>query len=88
MRLTLRVENDNYLDVEIIPQKNLIVIHSPIPEIDEETFMDIAKMGNYNIYLPITDTLYKVTNSRDEELTTKMALTVMSVLTHFIVTDK
>ena len=55
MRLTLRLQNDNYLDVNVNIEKRELTLLSPAPDITLEQLMKLSDELHYKINLYITD---------------------------------
>lgn len=54
MKLTIRLTDDRYIDVELNPATREITILSPIPDIEKETLYTLSEEFRYTINLPIT----------------------------------
>lgn len=54
MRLTLRLENDRYLDIILDTRNHEITILSPIPDTDLKALSELVAQYHLTINLPIT----------------------------------
>jgi hypothetical protein len=54
MRLTLRLENDRYLDIILDTRNHEITILSPIPDTDLKVLSELVAQYHLTINLPIT----------------------------------
>lgn len=59
MQFTIKLENDRYLDLLLIPSKRILVIMSPIPNLTEDELTELVAAFNYTIILPLTGVEYK-----------------------------
>lgn len=57
MRLTLRLSNDNYIDVGLDIAKRQLILLSPVPEITESQLLQLSDDYHFEIILPLTGTL-------------------------------
>lgn len=57
MQFTIKLKNDRYLDLLLLPSKRILVILSPIPDLTEEQLKDLVATFNYKVALPLTDIL-------------------------------
>ena len=55
MRLTLRLQDDNYLDVDVNIEKRELTLISPVPNITAEQLCKLADQTHYTINLLITE---------------------------------
>lgn len=91
MRLTIKTQQEHYVDILIEPSEKIIYFLSPIPEITEEDLEGLCDSFGYTIRLPITGEQLR---PEPEKLATPaqldfldqliMLLSVMS----FVITDK
>lgn len=56
MRLTVRLQDERYLDMTINTSKRECIFNTPIPEITVDELQQLANKNNYILHLPITDT--------------------------------
>ena len=54
MKLTIRLKDERYIDVELDTINRELTILSPIPDIEKETLYTLSKEFRYTINLPIT----------------------------------
>lgn len=59
MQFTIKLKNDRYLDLLLLPSKRLLVILSPIPDLTEEQLTDLVAAFGYSVALPLTDTVFE-----------------------------
>lgn len=88
MRLTLKVTENEYIDFEIDIQNKLVTILSPIPNLTEEEFKKIVALSAYNVFLPITSTLYKIKSYEPDIPDPKTSIGIVLLLTNYLITDK
>lgn len=55
MRLTLRVENDNYIEVNINLKERTVEFISPIPDLTEKQLFRLCDKFHFRMLLPITE---------------------------------
>ena len=59
MQFTIKLKNDRYLDLLLLPSKRVLVILSPIPDLTEEQLTDLVAAFGYSVALPLTDTMFE-----------------------------
>lgn len=95
MQLTLRLEDDNYLDLNIDISKREIYFLSPIPNLSLERLMELSDQLHWSIVLPITEQIIEpeVTNLPTEEIKeyytpdTETAITLLLGLCNMMVSE-
>lgn len=88
MRLTLKVTETEYIDFEIDIQNKLVKILSPIPNLTEDDLKDLVALSAYDVFLPITSTLYKIKNYEQDIPDPKTSIGIILLLTNYLITDK
>ena len=95
MKLTIRLKDDRYIDVELNPTSRELTILSPIPDIKKETLYTLSKEFRYTINLPITkliiipkdktpDYSYEIS----EDLDTLNILSLILLFSNYIVLEE
>lgn len=90
MRLTLRAENDRYVDILIDPTYRELTFLSPIPDLTLEDLCKIADDTQHVINLPITgDRIVpdKAAVSNDCATTLKDLLRVICYLDDYVISE-
>lgn len=59
MQFTIKLKDDRYLDLLLIPSKQTLVILSPIPDLTKEQLTDLVVAFGYTIILPLTGVEYE-----------------------------
>lgn len=83
MRLTLRTENDNYIDVDIDISERTITFLSPIPNLTEEELFNLADDFHVTVILPISgeQVVPETSSISPEDIENKYTLSTYEVLT-------
>lgn len=79
MRLTVRLENNNYLDLEINFNNQEITFLSGIPNTELDDLMQLADEYNFTFNLPITDHVIEP-EIKDKILTEASVVDVLTLL--------
>lgn len=59
MQFTIKLKDDRYLDLLLLPSKRILVIMSPIPNLTETQLTDLVAAFGYTIILPLTSIKYE-----------------------------
>lgn len=88
MRLTLRLVNEQYLDIYIdIHERKLLFINA-IPDISRNDLQELANKYYFKLYLPITEEVIEpVLIPKPKDLSTKKLLATLLTLVNNIVTE-
>lgn len=88
MRFTVRLENDNYLDLEFRLDTETLCIHSPIPEITKDEIHKLAAILGYKIHLVITNEVVLPKDYKRKKMSNYSRLQIVCKMLEMIVTDK
>lgn len=88
MRFTVRLENDNYLDLEFDLKSGTLYIHSPIPEITKDEIHKLAAILGYKIHLVITNEVVLPKDYTRKKMSNYSRLQIVCKMLEMIVTDK
>ena len=88
MRFTVRLENDNYLDLEFRLDTGTLYIHSPIPEITKDEINKLAAILGYKIHLVITNEVILPKSYKRKSMSNYSRLLVVCKMLEMIITDK
>lgn len=88
MRFTVRLENDNYLDLEFRLDTETLYIHSPIPEITKDEIHKLAEILGYKIHLVITDEEILPKNYKRKSMSNYSRLLIVCKMLGMVITDK
>lgn len=91
MDLTIRAQNDNYIDLSIDTVKRSVCFMSPIPDIQLTALMELCDKYQYTFILPITGEQITpdkpFTLEQIEELDTVDALSVILEAANIIISE-
>lgn len=62
MRFTIRLKDDDYVDLEFDYRRGELCIHSPLPNITRKQLTKLASTLGWKIHLKITDEIYLPSN--------------------------
>ena len=89
MRLTLRVKENNYIDIDIDFNNRYLVFLSGVPDTELEDLMQLADDFNFKILFPITDE--QITPDKDNPIINEVsvieALQMLLALSTIVVTE-
>lgn len=68
MEFTIKLKNDRYLDLVLFPSKRILVINSPIPDLDKSDLEDLVAAFGYKIALSLTSEMYSFKIQKDKEV--------------------
>lgn len=68
MEFTIKLKNDRYLDLVLFPSKHILVINSPIPDLDKSDLEDLVAAFGYKIALPLTGEMYDFKIQEDKKV--------------------
>lgn len=88
MRFTIRLENDNYLDLEFRLDTGTLYIHSPIPEITKDEIHKLATVLGYKIYLVITNEVILPKDYKQQKMNNFHRLLIVCKMLEMVITDK
>lgn len=88
MRFTVRLENDNYLDLEFRLDTETLYIHSPIPEISDKEIHKLATVLGYKIHLVITNEVILPRNYKRKSMSNYSRLLIVCKMLEMVITDK
>lgn len=88
MRFTIRLENDNYLDLEFRLDTGTLYIHSPIPEITSKQLYKLASILGYKIHLVITGDVILPRNYKQQKMNNFHRLLIVCKMLEMTITDK
>ena len=95
MRLTIRLKNERYLDIDLDISNRVCTILSPIPDIERETLYTLSKEFRYTINLPITQTTIIPEDKTpdyeyelSEDLDTLDIISLVFLFSNYIVTEE
>lgn len=88
MRFTVRLENDNYLDLEFRLDTGTLYIHSPIPEITKDEIHELAAILGYKIHLVITGEVILPKDYKRKKMSNYTRLLVICKMLEMVITDK
>lgn len=88
MRFTVRLENDNYLDLEFDLKSGTLYIHSPIPEITKDEIHKLATVLGYKIHLIITNEVVLPRAYKRKSMSNYSRLLIVCKMLEMIITDK
>lgn len=86
MRVTLRISNGEYLDIELDTRSRTMRINNPIPNLSEEKILEISELYKYKIELPITGDIVvpSVDNITPEEVDKYYSVSTEDALNCFL----
>ena len=89
MRLTVRLEQNNYLDLEVDLNNREITFLSGIPNTELDDLMQLADEYNFTFNLPITDNIIEPDNKEKifTEASVVDVLTLLMTLATVTVTE-
>lgn len=58
MRFTIRLKDDDYVDLEFDYRRGELYIHSPLPNLTRKQLTKLATTLGWKIHLKITDEIY------------------------------
>lgn len=88
MRFTVRLENDNYLDLEFRLDTETLYIHSPIPEITKDEIHKLAAILGYKIHLVITGEIILPKDYKRKKMSNYTRLLIICKMLEMVITDK
>lgn len=88
MRFTIRLENDNYLDLEFRLDTGTLYIHSPIPEITKDEIHKLATVLGYKIHLVITNEVILPKDYKRKKMSNFHRLLIVCKMLEMTITDK
>lgn len=88
MRFTVRLENDNYLDLEFDLKSGTLYIHSPIPEVSNKEICKLATVLGYKIHLTITNEIILPRNYKQQSMSNYNRLLIVCKMLEMVITDK
>ena len=92
MRLTLRLENDRYLDIILDTRNHEITILSPIPDTDLKALSELVAQYHLTINLPITQERIHLQEGMFEPIETSGSvidvLDIVCILSTLIVSEE
>jgi hypothetical protein len=88
LRFTVRLENDNYLDLEFDLKSGTLYIHSPIPEITKGEIHKLATVLGYKIHLIITNEVILPRTYKRKSMSNYSRLLIVCKMLEMIITDK
>lgn len=80
MRLTLRLENDRYLDIILDTRNHEITILSPIPDTDLEALSELVAQYHLAINLPITQKRIHLQEELEQIETSGSVIDVLDII--------
>ena len=87
MRFTVRLENDNYLDLEFRLDTGTLYIHSPIPEITKDEIHELAAILGCKIHLVITGEVILPRNYKRKPMSNYSRLLIVCKMLEMVITD-